>query len=156
MSRPHSSRFPAALLLVFAVAAAAAAVLWFLVLAIRSFDPVQAGAGMARVDGGLLLQGALALVCLGVVVVLLGGAWSTWHRGARRAGWLAAALALAAALVALASTAERYIRPVIRTHSESPSVYSGEAGLWATYFWVLAGGVLVTAILLSLQRTQRR
>jgi hypothetical protein len=147
MNSSHSTRSSTAPLLVLYVGAAAVAILWFLVLAIRSFYPVQAGAAMPRVDGGLLTQGALALVCVGIVVVLVGGAWSTRGGGTRRAGWLAAALALVAVLVVLALTTERFIHPV-PAYSESPPVYSGEAGLWATYFWVAAAGLLATAVLL--------
>lgn len=151
MNGSHSTRSAAALLPVLFVGAAAVAILWFLVLAIRSFYPVQAGAGMPRVDGGLLTQGALALVCVGLVVVLLGGAWNTRGGDTGRAGWLAAALALAAVLVMLALTTERFIHPV-PAYSESPPVYSGEAGLWATYFWVAAAGLLATSVLLLLTR----
>jgi hypothetical protein len=156
MNRRHFSGFPAALLLVSSVGAAAIAVLWFLVLAIRSFYPIQAGVGIARVDGGLLLQGGLALLCLGVVVVLLGGAWSTRRRGARGAAWFAGALGLAAVLVVLALSTERFIHPVAWPYSESSPVYSGEAGLWTTYFWVATVAVLATAVLLLLARLTRR
>lgn len=155
MSSRNHRRYQAALLLVLCGGAAAVAILWFLVLAIRSFYPVQAGAGEPRVDAGLLTQGALALVCVGVVVVLLGGAWGTRGGGGRRVGWLAGALVLAAVLTVLALNTDRFIHPV-SGYSESPPVYSGEAVLWATYFWVAAGGVLAMAILLLLTRATRR
>ena len=148
-------RFQGVLLLVFCIAVSAVAILWFLMLALRSFYPVQGGDPRPPVDAGFFTQAALALVCAGVVVVFLVAARRSWSDGTRSSRWLAGALVLGAVLVVLALTAERFIHAG-PAYSETPPVYDGEAALWATYFWVTAAGVLAIAVLSLLRRPSRR
>ena len=141
--------FAGPVVLAVCLAAAAGAGLWFLILAIRSFYPVQAGAGEPRVDAGFLTQALLAAVCLAVVVVFVAvGVSVVRGRDKPALAWLVSSLALAAMLIALALTAESFIHGAPPL-SESPSMYTNEASLWATYFWVMAGGMLGMAALVS-------
>jgi hypothetical protein len=155
MSKTARHIFQPQVLLAFCIAAAAVSVTWFLVLATRSFYPAQGGDPTPRLDSGLPTHVALALACLAVVVVLLFGARSTRGTGRASRVWLAAALALFATLLALALTAGRFLHPVTPL-GDSPLVYSGEAGLWATYFWVSAAGLLAFTVLLLVSRARRR
>ena len=141
--------FAGPVVLAICLAAAAGAGLWFLSLAIRSFYPVQAGAGEPRVDAAFLTQALLAVVCLAVIVVFVGvGVSVVRGRDKPALMWLVSPLALAAILVALALTAESFIHGAPPL-GESPSMYTNEASLWATYFWVMAGGMLALAALVS-------
>jgi len=155
MASSSRGRFQAVLLLVVCIAAAAVAILWFLALALRSFYPVQGGDPRPPVDAGFLTQGALALVCVGVVVVCLAAARAAWGEGTRSSRWLVGALVLATVLVVLALMADRFIHagPV---YSETPPVYDGEAGLWATYLWATAAGVVAMGVLSLVPRATRR
>ena len=131
------------------LAAAAGASLWFLSLAIRSFYPVQAGAGEPRVDAAFLTQAFLAAVCLAVIIAFIGVGVSV-ARGREKPAlaWVITPLALVAVLAALALTAESFIHGAPPL-SESPPLYTNEASLWATYFWVMAAGMLTLAALAS-------
>ena len=141
--------FAGPFVLVICLAAAAGAGLWFLSLAIRSFYPVQAGAGEPRVDAAFLTQALLAAVCLAVVVVFVGvGVSAVRGREKPALAWLVSSLALAAILVVLALAAESVIHGA-PSLSESPSLYTNEASLWATYFWILTGGMLASAAVAS-------
>jgi len=155
MASPTRAKYQAVLLLVCCIAASAVAILWFLMLALRSFYPVEGGDPRPPVDAGFLTQAGLALVCAGVVAVFVLVARHSWGDGTSSSRWLVGALVLGAVLVVLALTADRFIHAG-PAYSETPPVYDGEAALWATYFWVTAGGLLAIALLSLLLRASRR
>lgn len=138
------------------LAAAAALVLWCVVVAISSFTSSHAGAGLPRLDGGAGLQlliGLAALVGAGLVAAAAFALARPAHRGGQPFRLVVCLLVWAALTAAVASRAtELFLAPVNYASGDGPGVTSTVAPAWATYFWTVAAGCAALAGALLVRR----